>query len=138
MSVEPFVWDESYNVGIRRMDEDHRGIIKMINALITAEQPPEVGSETVSDLLNALTQYAIDHFEREENLLREHRYPELASQQRQHREYRKRVAALCVDTVSGKDTVPSELLVFLLRWWKDHILEDDMKYGGFLRERGVR
>ena len=33
---------------------------------------------------------------------------------------------------------PSALLNFLCEWWDQHILHEDMKYGLFLEDKGIK
>ena len=129
-------WNSTLSVGVGILDEQHQQIIAMINLLISNDQAT-VRSETVSNLLTRLTQYASDHFETEERLLADHGYDELAAQKAEHRAYRIKVVALCQETMSQQESVPAELLRFLSTWWLDHILESDMQYRQFLAEHGV-
>ena len=135
-SVQKIEWNESFSVGVRRLDEQHKQILAMINQLVEAA-PVDVHSEIISELLGRLTAYARQHFETEEELLDLHGYPELAEQKAEHREYRFAVAGLCADAMRHEGSVPKDLLRFLKDWWEHHILESDMKYRSFLKERGV-
>jgi hemerythrin-like metal-binding protein len=135
--MELIVWSQSFSVGIAKMDEQHKKIIGMIN-MLRSKPEVDVRSETVSELLTRLTNYASDHFVLEEQLLVKHGYPELAAQKGAHTTYRTKIAILCQDTIYHSASVPDELLRFLGDWWVDHILGADMRYSSFLIERGVR
>ena len=119
------------------LDEQHKRIVDMINTLIS-DREATVRSETISEMLDGLTKYAMNHFREEEQLLEEHEYPDLASQKEEHTAYRIKVVAFCQSTISYEDSVPAELLKFMHGWWVNHILESDMKYRTFLTERGVK
>ena len=130
-------WNPSFSVGVTLLDEQHKRIVDMINTLIS-DREATVRSETISEMLDRLTKYAMNHFREEEQLLEEYEYPDLASQKEEHTAYRIKVVAFCQSTISYEDSVPTELLKFMHDWWLNHILESDMKYRSFLTERGVK
>ena len=59
--MDEIVWQESFSVGVKDLDDQHKQLIKMINTLIN-QKDVKVNSETISDLLTELTKYAEDHF----------------------------------------------------------------------------
>ena len=135
--MERISWDQSFSVGVAELDGQHRDIVKTINLLIS-DFDAQARSETISEALTRLTKYAAEHFETEERLLADHGYPELFSQKGDHKEFRKKVVALCADAMSGKPSMSKELLQYLRDWWADHILKKDMKYRSYFTERGVK
>jgi len=137
MNMEKIDWNSSSSVGAQLFDEQHKQIIDMTNLLISAPQAT-VRSETISELLAKLTKYASIHFRAEEKLLQENGYPDYALQKAEHKAYRIKIVALCQAAFIHKDSVPTELLMFLRNWWVNHILETDMKYRSFLTESGVK
>ena len=134
--MEKIDWNPSFSVGVEVLDKQHKQIIDMIN-LLRSNFKVDVHSETVSELLTRLTNYASDHFATEEQLLEKYRYPELTVQKEAHKAYRMKVIALAENTLSHKASVPEELLQFLGDWWVNHILKTDMRYRPFFMERGV-
>ena len=135
--MEKIRWDESFSVGVAQIDEQHKGMINMINLLL-AEPEADVRSETVSELLTRMTKYAGEHFETEEGLLAEHGYPELAAHREEHLAFRKKAAGLCFDTMGGRTSVPADVLNYLREWLTQHILTTDMRYRPFFKERGIK
>ena len=129
-------WDPSFSVGVAMLDEQHKGIIDMINQLL-ADPKEDVDSETISHVLNKMTRYAIDHFETEERLMAVHKFPELSAHQEMHTAFRKKTVGFCLDTMTNKDSVIDEIFQYLKDWWTDHILKSDMKFRPFFQERGV-
>ena len=65
--MEQITWTEEFSVGVVRIDEQHKQLIAMINRLI-AEPQTTTRSETISDLLTGMTNYAQMHFATEEEL----------------------------------------------------------------------
>ena len=129
-------WHPNYSVGVATLDGQHKKVVGMINKLL-ANPDVDVRSETVSDVLGELTAFAFEHFREEERLLEEHGYPGLPEHKEEHRAFRRKVVDLCRAATSHAESVPSDLLEFIGRWWIEHVLASDMRYSSFLEERGV-
>jgi hemerythrin len=129
-------WSSEYNVGVGILDEQHKNIILAFNRLVKAEAP-QTNSVVISDLLDQMTKYAQKHFQTEEALLIEHGYPLFDDHKRGHIEYRKKVVDLCTATTLNVSQVPHAILEFLARWWKHHILFEDMQYKSFFKDKGI-
>lgn len=122
----PILWNESYSVGVELLDQHHRHLAALINRL--AECTAERGlSETVGDVLEALVRYAEYHFRHEEMLMAAVGYPELAAHRDEHLAFCEVIAETCYMAMHGIIGI-GQLLDFLARWWKEHILLEDMKY----------
>ncbi len=134
--MEQITWTEDFSVGIARIDEQHKRLIQMINRLI-AEPQTTTKSETVSDLLNDMTNYAFEHFATEEELMREHNYPHLEEHVAQHRAFRKKTVDFCSATMLDVEAVPETMLYYLRDWLVEHILKSDMAFKPFFREQMV-
>ena len=134
--MEKIRWDQSFSVGVAKLDEQHRHIIDMINLLIENVEP-DIRSEPISETLTRMTKYAEEHFETEEQLLAQHAYPELLSHKEEHAVFCKKTAAFCLDTMRYKTSVPEEILLYLNDWWTNHILTIDMRYSSFFKERNI-
>ncbi len=135
--MEPIEWTDSFSVGVALFDEQHRRLIAMLNTMIKNPAAP-TRSETVGDVLTDMTCYAKEHFKSEEALMAEHDYPHLEVHKHQHLGFQDKVARFCLATAEGEATVPRELLAYLRRWWLRHILQEDMAFKPFFRQKGVR
>jgi hemerythrin len=130
--MEPVQWSEKFSVGVEELDQQHQKLIKMLNRLISVRETTDTRSETISDILLAMTRYAQEHFKRA------HGYPGLEEQKQEHRAYRKKTVDLSTATTLGIDAVPEVLLAYLFDWWIHHIVDEDMKYKQFFAEKGVK
>ena len=74
--MEQIIWTEEFSVGVKRLDEQHKRLIAMINRLMGAPRA-KTRSERISDLLSDMTKYAQEHFQTEEDLMRQYDYPHL-------------------------------------------------------------
>jgi len=113
--MEQITWTEDFSVGVVRLDEQHKRLIKMINRLI-AEPQTTTESEMVSDLLSDMTNYAQAHFTAEEELMRQHNYPRLEEHVAQHRAFQKKTVDFCSATVLNVGSVPETMLHYLSDW----------------------
>ena len=90
--MEKIIWNERFSVGVRKIDEQHKELIKMINKLIETKDT-KVDSETISDILTKMTKYADYHFQTEEQYMIEYDYPDYSSHKEQHIEFKKKTVA---------------------------------------------
>ncbi len=135
--MENVVWDERYSVHVRALDEQHQKLIKMINALIGLSEV-SVGSEAISDALTEMTNYAQYHFSKEEQYMLEYDFPGYQSHKREHREFKRKAADLCLNAMQNKTTVPMEIRKYLKHWCVNHIFKSDLKYGAFFKKKDIK
>ena len=131
------VWDESYSVEVAMLDEQHRILFDMINALDEAADSSEE-SQSVTAILHRLIEYADGHFADEEGLLRDHGYPEYEEHRAEHDRFVKTVSDFAEDLVERKEGLRAEMVDFLDSWIRGHIRHTDKKYVPFLLAKGVK
>jgi hemerythrin len=134
--MDKIVWNSDFSVGIAAIDEQHKRLVGMINAMIEARDA-RADSEVVSGVLGEMTRYAAEHFASEEALMQHHGFPCFDEHKAKHIGFRRDVAQLCVDAAAWKRTVPDKILQFLKDWLVDHILFCDMRYAQFFGEAGI-
>ena len=130
------VWNESFSVGIRKIDKQHQELINIMNLLVENEDASG-HSETIASVLDRMTRYAHFHFETEEALMLEYEYPEYESHQDDHTQFKMKTAQFCLDALHRKETLPDEVISYLRHWLTHHILRTDMKYKPYFLQRGV-
>lgn len=119
-------WNESFSVGDRTLDQHHQHLAHLINQLGGLDAD-DLGSEQMVDILSGLVKYAEYHFEHEEKLMAAVEYHELESHQQEHLHFCEVVAEICFGATLGIISA-RELFSYLTRWWRNHILLEDMKY----------
>lgn len=125
------IWQESNNLGIPIIDEQHRGIVSTINSFHYAIRRG-LGLDVLKPTLNILALYTVIHFKSEEELLREAGYPELEAHIRLHEELIRKTREIATESTTFKE--PEIALKFLKDWWLGHINRQDRKYASFLRQ----
>ena len=135
--MEAIHWSEKFSVGVKELDEQHRQIIEMLNRLISTPEARDANSETVSEILTAMTRYSLEHFKTEEGLMKAHGYPNLEEHRQEHIAYRRKAIDFSTAATLGIESVPQILIDYLSEWWMHHILDEDMKYKPFFAKKGV-
>ncbi|MEA3291462.1 MAG: bacteriohemerythrin [Pseudomonadota bacterium] len=130
-------WNRDLSVGIELIDEDHQKLFNLINQLHTAVYyyTGEAFEKQALDDLVAYTQY---HFQREEDLMEKHGYPEFEAHRKEHREMIAQVEQFLRDYEKRGHETLKEMANYLKSWLISHISDTDQRYSGFLREKGVR
>ena len=133
MSPLPFVlWKENYSVGNKELDKHHREIIDIINDLFTSIKS-DSGENKVGAILERLYEYTKTHFAREEQLMKEHIYPELPAHKNIHEKMIQKTSDLRRLQMYNAD-VANDVLSLLKDWWLNHIRVLDAKYKKYLIE----
>ena len=132
----PIGWSETYSVGVVSIDSQHHLLVSMIRQLQEGMLDSRTG-EVVSPLFSAMRQYTRFHFEYEEQLLKEHAYPEFESHHVLHAGLIDKLKELEEKYQAGKLAAGAPLMQFLRTWLLDHIGAHDKAYAAFLRGKGV-
>lgn len=121
-------WSEAYGVGNAMLDSDHRILINLLNQLHDATETGQ-SREVVGTVVNVLAEYTEHHFRREEAMMAQAGYPELAAHQAVHRTLETKVRDIRDRWMAGERSVlDEEVLAFLKKWLTDHILGADKSY----------
>lgn len=133
----PFMqWRDEYSVHHATLDFDHQMLINIINQLFDAIATKQ-DKQVIGQVIHSLARYVETHFAREERVMKECRYPDLAPHAAKHREIEQTVW----DIVHLWERDPSEVnsaevLRFLKTWLVNHILKSDMKYAPYVAHEG--
>lgn len=130
-------WNNGFSVGIESIDLQHKKLIATINELYCSIHS-SAEKETVGVTLQRLIDYTDNHFKHEEKLFAQHNYPDQDQHISGHNKLIKQVLEFKQRFDRKEDNVGAELLEFLKDWLVFHIKNTDMKYGPFLKQKGVR
>lgn len=133
--MEQIVWSNTFSVGVREMDTQHKKLISMINRLI-AEQHTLTDPATIAELLTEMTDYASEHFRAEEYLMSEYGYERLDQQVQAHEHFMAKTIAF-MNAEVGPNLLSRALLEYLSTWLTKHILHEDMQYKTFFVGKGL-
>jgi hemerythrin-like metal-binding protein len=124
--------------GIADIDVQHRFLVDTLrkaNDRLLNDHDGVLLETIAKDLLT----YAIMHFETEEKLMQRYRYaeacPEMAeSHIAQHREFSRRVVAVCDQIRERRAVSRIDVLSYLNEWLRSHVLGIDQRLAAFVRE----
>jgi hemerythrin len=134
--MELFQWKSEYDLGLPKIDEQHRKIVEMLNKLYAAKRSDAV-QQVIKETLAELVAYTKVHFEDEEAAMLAANYPALKKQCREHQAMTDQVFAMCDRLERGDEPATFELLNFMNEWLKNHVTGSDREFGEFMRDQAV-
>lgn len=123
-------WKEEYELGVEEIDFEHRIFVKIIHKIDDAVVSGK-DSFFINRLLLELKKYAQFHFQSEENIMIEKKFPLILKHKAQHEHLLSQLQLVLLKVEIGEDKI-EELPHFLLNWFKNHTLEEDKKLADFL------
>lgn len=143
----PFLeWRPTWTLDVGFMDEDHRGLVVLLNRL-ARDYGPRVGPDLfpvrcpeappLAEALAELDRRARAHFHREEEVMRVDGYPGLPEHKSEHDQLLAELSILGRGVrESGRQSLDAELLESLKDWLLGHMLEQDRELAEFLKRPG--
>ena len=135
MGIEQFViaWSEDYELGNDFVDSQHKRLFELVGNI--GKYCNEGEDVTVlSETLDFLLQYTVQHFHDEESLQERVDFPEYEYHKKLHEEFEAIVSEKVAEfkekgsTEDLKNTVNE----FVITWLVNHILKEDMKIKEYL------
>jgi len=134
-------WTEKLSTGINTIDSQHKELFKRINNLVLAIKQHRCKSE-IDGMITFLDDYARVHFTEEEKHMRDTNYTGLEEQRADHKKYLTALAELKEQASlprmqGGSYDLSATTNQVVVDWIVDHIMKLDMKFGEFLKGRGM-
>jgi hemerythrin len=129
-------WNDSYSVGVKEMDDQHKKLIALINQLHDAMKTGQASKEA-GTILKGLVDYTHYHFDAEEKMLDKVTYPGYLNQQKLHKVFIAQIEQYQSDLATKSLTIGVKMSEFLKDWLMSHISGEDKKYGKYMNEKGV-
>ena len=128
-------WTEEYSVGVKELDDHHRQLFFLLNNNLKSVIEKNGDSKTIIEDLKKLQEYAVNHFQAEENLFLKINYPDAKAHICEHEEFRKELRKLDILADGTDDLARLKLLLFLSTWFTKHIMTVDKKYVPYLMKK---
>ena len=109
--MEFLEWKDSYNIGVKEIDNQHRGLFDLISKLFTSRLYEPEGKYFFLTL-NKFVEYAQVHFSTEERYMQEAQYPKFAEHQREHELFIAQVSKLVQDVENMEPNIETKQLIF--------------------------
>lgn len=130
------LWNDRFSLGIEAIDEQHKKLIDMIEETQGLIRDAEDGIDCydeIVDILNALADYTVYHFEYEEQEMQKAGFEGLDIHVEQHEAFVDKVNEFIATDIDEDHLIMIEEVVsFLLGWVSEHILVTDALYMGVL------
>jgi hemerythrin-like metal-binding protein len=132
--TEFFPWRQDlYSVGVITIDEQHKKLFSLINALFDAMKIGK-GSSLVGKTLDELIEYTKNHFRTEEDYMIKCNYPAFGEHKKIHDKLTEDVKNIKNKFLANPNTNLSiETLDFLRDWLTQHIQGTDKKYVPYMK-----
>ncbi len=133
MKLEKINWSQTLSIGNADIDTDHKEILDIYNGLIDMIDRGS-NREDCAKFLNEMTNYALYHFRKEENYMKNFSYPKLSQHRHFHMEYIYEVSMFNVVFTRTDHFKPENMVVFIKNWWTEHIQKADRDYENYKQQ----
>ena len=130
-------WKESYSVGIKKIDHQHKKLLEIMNELSGLDSE-EAKDEEFFVVINSMIEYANSHFKTEEKYMEEHGYPGYEQQKKEHNDFIEKIFSLHEELANWSQEIHYKISDYLKDWYISHVLGTDMKYKDFFSEKGLK
>lgn len=121
-------WKEEYELGIEKIDQQHRKLFEIAGRAydILKDQFSLDKYDQIVEIIEELKDYAIYHFNSEEEYMQSIGYKRLFSHKVQHEEFIEKIRSVDLTKIDyDQDKYLVEILDFILGWIDGHILGTD-------------
>jgi hemerythrin len=132
-------WSDSYSMGVKIIDEQHKGLLDFVNELFdhaTGNEEEELA--WFKEVIQQAVHYIKEHFTTEEKYMRATRFPGYADHKKTHDEFTLTVVKSAKDFQEGKRLVLERFAYFLKDWVLTHVAVMDRQYSDYFRKIATR
>ena len=138
-SKEYVTWSNSYSMGIKTIDDQHKGLLDFVNDLFNHATGIELDENAYfKEVIQQAVQYVKDHFQTEEKLMIATKFSGYPEHKKAHDEFTLTVVKSVRDFEAGKRLVLEKFAYFLKDWILTHIAVMDMQYAAYFRKIATR
>lgn len=131
-------WSDKMSVGVAALDEEHKQLVELLNALHDGIQAGRA-IDVLAQVLDGLVFYTANHFRHEEELFASTGYPASCEHKLEHDHLTGQVMEIQARLQSGaQETLSYEVVNFLKNWLFNHIQGSDKRYGPFFNANGIK
>lgn len=123
---------DEYFTGIEQIDNEHSVLFEIAEEIYQLRDNEFVSDKYnhITNLIHRLRDYAVFHFEHEEEYMESICYKRVFAQKMQHDNFKRKLDTMDLEiTDDNQEQAIEELLTFITDWLTNHILEADKKIG---------
>ena len=124
-------WDDSFSVKHTEIDKQHKEWIDIYNQMHDSMMSRESSIEKTTEILQAMSEYAQNHFSFEEEYMREINFPDIVAHRRTHKDFESLIYTYNRDIEEGKMVLNTKVIKLIRNWLLEHITIEDKKYAEF-------
>ena len=133
MEKDLVTWDNSFNLGLGKIDEQHQLLLILVNKIWRAIIG-RADRKHIFALVKELEVYSIIHFAEEEAYMLKVNYPNIDKHKKIHKQFIKRVAMEKAIAIR-EGHLSLDILHFLRDWLVNHIKGSDMRFSEYVKEQ---
>jgi len=138
-SKEHISWSNSYSMGVKIIDDQHKGLLDFVNDLFNHATGNEKEEYVYfKDVIQQAVQYVKDHFQTEEKLMIGTKFPGYTEHKKAHDEFTLTIIKSVKDFESGKRLVLEKFAYFLKDWVLSHVAVMDKQYSDYFWKIATR
>jgi len=132
-------WSDSYSMGVKLIDDQHKGLVNFVNDLFDHSNGKE-NEERIyfSTVIQQAVKYIKEHFQAEERLMIGTKFSGYAEHKKVHDEFTITVVKSVKDFEAGKRLVLEKFAYFLKDWVLTHIAVMDKQYADYFKKIATR
>jgi hemerythrin len=132
-------WSDSYSMGIKLIDDQHKGLLEFVNDLFNHSTGREWEErDYFKEVIHQAVQYIREHFATEEKIMIATKFPSYTEHKKAHDEFTLTVVQSVKDFEGGKRLVLAKFAHFLKDWVLTHIAVMDMQYTAYFKKIATR
>ncbi|MDD2906832.1 MAG: hemerythrin family protein [Sulfurimonas sp.] len=122
---QKIAWDNSYRLGIKKIDQQHKKLFELVNRLYDLEEGVNT-KEELRVILYEFSDYVKVHFQDEEDYMTSIAFPDLKNHKLLHEHLVDSLSKI-IQTPAKLDIIKTKMRVLAKRVLIDHILQEDTK-----------
>lgn len=137
--TEHVKWSDSYSMGIKTIDDQHKGLLDFVNDLYNHATGKEQEERTYfAAVIQQAVEYVKVHFATEEKYMLATKFPGYKEHKKCHDDFTLTVIKSVKDFEAGKRLVLTTFSKFLKDWILSHIAVVDKQYSDYFRKIATR
>jgi len=129
---ELFVWNQTYELGILTIDEQHKKWLGIMNRLYNSFVNKEA-AEKVLSIIKEMEDYTNYHFTSEERFFKQFGFSQEIAHLKLHSDFKLELKKLKTEYEKSPLTLTYKLMTLMQNWLREHILVSDKQYVSLLK-----
>jgi hemerythrin len=136
---EHVIWSNRYSMGIKLIDDQHKGLLEFVNELFNNSTGDEEAERAYfKKVISQAVDYVKVHFATEEKYMIATKFPGYQAHKKTHEKFVLKVVETVKDFEAGKRLVLVSFTRFLKDWVLSHVAVEDVKYSEYFKKIATR